>query len=158
MDTVQIEERIRSVAKDTDGLIMKLDTLVNRIDTAKSNDNKELVEYYERQFAEASVEFMNGVETILDDWYALKGTPRPPADQEVMPPELLDEIHNTVVAIVQGASDGGTRTDRTKQTGKTSRIETASPRVEADRARQDTLEFEPQKDRKGPGGKVDVKG
>ncbi|MDR1021458.1 MAG: hypothetical protein LBL73_11915 [Synergistaceae bacterium] len=102
METAQAEERIRVIAKETDSLIARLETLTSRIDTARANENRELVEYYERQFAEASVEFMNGVETILDEWYALKGTPRPPAGEEIIGPELLDEIHNTVVSIVQG--------------------------------------------------------
>jgi hypothetical protein len=98
----EIEERIRSAAQNTDKLILKLDTLTNRIDTARANENQELVEYYERKFAEASVEFMDGVETILDDWYELNGEARPNADREVLGPEMLTEIHNTVVAIVQG--------------------------------------------------------
>jgi hypothetical protein len=98
----QIEDRIRTAATNTDKLIIRLDTLTNRIDTAKANDNRELVEYYERQFAEASVEFLDGVETILDDWYALKGEPRPPAEDEYISPEALEGIHNTVVSIVQG--------------------------------------------------------
>ena len=104
MDKNSLEERIRSLAGSTDKMITKLDTLTNRIDTAKVNENQELVEYYERQFAEASVEFMNGVETILDDWYALKGVERPPAEEELLSPEMLDEIHSTVVGIVQGLS------------------------------------------------------
>ena len=103
-DNARAEERIRLLAKNTDALIAKLDTLVNRIDTAKVNENRELAEYYERQFAEASVEFMNGVETILDEWYVLKGIQRPSADQERLEPDMLDEIHRTVVSIVQSAS------------------------------------------------------
>jgi hypothetical protein len=102
VDRTEIEERIRHAAKNTDSLIVKLDTLTGRIDTARVNENKELVEYYERQFAEVSVEFMDGVETILDDWYALNGAPRPPADQEVLDGDMLNVIHNTVVDIVQG--------------------------------------------------------
>lgn len=104
MEKRAIEERIRLIAHNTDGLITKLDTLTNRIDTAKVNENQELVEHYERQFAEASVEFMGGVEAMLDDWYALRGVERPPAEEEELSPELLDEIHNTVVAIIQGLS------------------------------------------------------
>jgi hypothetical protein len=98
----EIGERIKRAAAVTDKLIVKLDTLTNRIDTAKSNDNRELVEYYERQFAETSVDFMDGVEAILDDWYALRGEVRPPAEREFITPELLDHIHNTVVSVVQG--------------------------------------------------------
>ena len=97
-----ISERIRNVAKSTDGLIAKLDTLTNRIDTARANENHDLVEYYENQFADASVEFMDNVETILDGWYALKGERRPSAEEETLTPEALDEIHSTVVGIVQG--------------------------------------------------------
>jgi hypothetical protein len=96
------EDRIKSVAINTDKLIVKLDTLTNRIDTARANENRELVEYYERQFAEASVEFLDGVESILDDWYVLKGETRPPARLEYITPETLDIIHNAVVSIVQG--------------------------------------------------------
>jgi hypothetical protein len=98
----EAEERIRNTALNTDKLIVKLDTLTNRIDTAKFNDNQDLVEYYERMFAEASVEFMDSVESILDDWYALKGETRPPAEREYLPPETLNVIHNAVVSIVQG--------------------------------------------------------
>ena len=104
MDRPEIEERIKLAAKNTDVLITRLDTLTNRIDTAKANQNQELVEYYENQFAEASVEFMDGVEGILDDWYSLKGEARPTADMEQLSSEDLDEIHNTVVSIVQGLS------------------------------------------------------
>ena len=98
----EVEERIKHTALNTDKLIVRLDTLTNRIDTAKSNDNRDLVEYYERMFAEASVEFMDSVESILDDWYALKGEARPHAEREYLSPETLNEIHNTVVSIVQG--------------------------------------------------------
>ena len=102
MEQDTILERIRMSAANTDKLIIKLDTLTNRIDTAKSNENAELVEYYEHQFAEASVEFLDGVESILDDWYALKGEERPPAQTEHISQEMLNNIHNTVVSIVQG--------------------------------------------------------
>jgi hypothetical protein len=95
-------ERIKSTALNTDKLIVRLDTLTNRIDTAKSNDNQDLVEYYERMFAEVSVEFMDNVESILDDWYALKGETRPPAENEYLSPETLNMVHNAVVSIVQG--------------------------------------------------------
>jgi len=98
----QILDRIKTSATNTDKLIIRLDTLISRIDTAKSNENAELVEYYERQFAEVSVEFLDGVETILDDWYALRGEERPPAQDEYITPEMLESIHNTVVSIVQG--------------------------------------------------------
>lgn len=104
MGKSEVEERIKLAAKNTDALITRLDTLTNRIDTAKANQNQELVEYYERQFAEVSVEFMDGVESILDDWYSLRGEARPSADVEQLSPEDLDEIHNTVVSIVQGLS------------------------------------------------------
>jgi hypothetical protein len=154
VDTAQIEERIRAIAKDTDGLIVKLDTLTGRIDTAKTNDNRELAEYYERQFAEASVEFMNGVETILDEWYALKGTERPPADQEVLPPEVLDEIHNAVVAIVQGGPPAQAQAS------------VLAPRIENEKRaaapegliEQSMPEIKRTLGKKGPGSKVDVTG
>ena len=95
-------ERIKKTALDTDRLIGRLDTLTNRIDTARSNNNAELAEYYERQFTEVSIEFMNGVESILDDWYELNGESRPPAQIEYLAPETLDLIHGAVVSIVQG--------------------------------------------------------
>jgi hypothetical protein len=95
-------ERIKKTALDTDRLIVRLGTLTNRIDTAKANDNADLAEYYEGQFAEASVEFMSGVESILDDWYALNGEARPPAQIEYIAPETLEVIHGAVVSIVQG--------------------------------------------------------
>jgi hypothetical protein len=98
----ETSERIKRTALDTDRLIARLDTLTNRIDTARANNNAELAEYYEGQFAEASVEFMNDVESILDDWYALNGGARPPAQTEYIAPETLDAIHNAVVSIVQG--------------------------------------------------------
>ncbi|MDR1581339.1 MAG: hypothetical protein LBS35_13365 [Synergistaceae bacterium] len=98
----EVENRIKNTALNTDKLIVRLDTLTNRIYTAKSNNNQDLVEYYERMFAEASVEFMDSVESILDDWYALKGEARPPAEKEYLPPEILNAIHNAVVSIVQG--------------------------------------------------------
>ncbi len=104
VNKVEIEERIRASAKNTDELITKLDTLTARIDMAKQNENAELIEYYERQFAETSVEFMDGVESILDDWYQLRGEPRPPASMEQLTSEDLDVIHSTVVNIVQGLS------------------------------------------------------
>ncbi|MDR1510306.1 MAG: hypothetical protein LBS53_11780 [Synergistaceae bacterium] len=98
----ETSERIKRTALDTDRLIVRLDTLAGRIDTAKANDNEHLAEYYEGQFAEASVEFMNDVESILDDWYALNGGVRPPAQTEYIAPETLDVIHDAVVSIVQG--------------------------------------------------------
>lgn len=102
MDKTEVVERIKHAAKNTDTLIAKLDTLTNRIDTARVNQNEELVQYYENQFTEASVEFMDGVESILDGWYELRGETRPPAEQEDLTPEMLDKIHSTVVNILQG--------------------------------------------------------
>jgi hypothetical protein len=98
----EVEEHIRLTAVNTDKLIVRLDTLTNRIDTARANENRELVEYYERQFEEASVEFMDGVESILDGWYALRGEDRPSAQVEYIAPQTLEEIHNAVVSIVRG--------------------------------------------------------
>jgi hypothetical protein len=101
-ETAERIKRIKSTALDTDRLIVRLDTLTGRIDTARTNDNAELAAYYERQFAEASVEFMDGVESILDEWYALNGEVRPPAQIEHITSETLDAIHGAVVSIVQG--------------------------------------------------------
>lgn len=102
MDNTEIAERIKSTAKNTDALIAKLDTLSSRIDAAKSGGNDELAQYYENQFTEASVEFMDGVETILDSWYEMRGVKRPPAESEELSVETLDEIHSLVVNIMQG--------------------------------------------------------
>lgn len=101
IEMADVKDRIRRIAQNTDGLILRLDNLTNRIDMAKRNENSELVEYYERQFADVSLEFMEGVETMIDDWYLLKGIPRPPAEEENLSPEILDEIHGTLVDIVQ---------------------------------------------------------
>jgi hypothetical protein len=102
MEREEIEDRIKRSAENTDALITKLDTLTGRIDAARANENGELTEYYERQFAEASVEFLDGVESILDGWYELRGETRPPAADEYISPETLDSIHSAVVSIVQG--------------------------------------------------------
>jgi hypothetical protein len=102
VENTNIIERIKHAARNTDALIAKLDTLTNRIDTARTNKNEELVQYYENQFTEVSVEFMDGVESILDSWYELRGETRPPAEMEELTPEALDEIHGTVVGILRG--------------------------------------------------------
>ncbi|GHV53315.1 hypothetical protein FACS1894216_11080 [Synergistales bacterium] len=101
-DSPNIKNRIKATAQVTDKLIGRLDSLATRLDAAKKGDNQELAEYYERQFIDTSVEFMNGVETILDGWYELKGVPRPPADEEIISEDELDEIHGTVVSILHG--------------------------------------------------------
>ena len=67
IEMADVKDRIRRIAQNTDGLILRLDNLTNRIDVAKRNENSELVEYYERQFADVSLEFMEGVETMIDD-------------------------------------------------------------------------------------------
>jgi hypothetical protein len=139
----EIAGRIKAAAVSADKLIVRLDTLTNRIDTARANDNRELVEYYERQFAEASVEFMDGVETILDDWYALRGEARPPAEVEYIAPEMLDEIHDTVVSIVQGIAPASPRV-----------AERAESATDAEPAWQENLSA----GRTGPSRRLDVKG
>ncbi|MDR3254773.1 MAG: hypothetical protein LBT31_04350 [Synergistaceae bacterium] len=161
MDTGIIEHRIKLLAGSTDSLISRLDTLSGRIDTARSNENQELTEYYERQFAEASVEFMNGVETILDEWYALKGIKRPPSDEEIIEPEILDEIHNTVVSIVQGLplSAGAA----TKLLEENASLAPSQPEiiVDAEFALEEGTAPQASDAPKAPkasGGKVDVKG
>lgn len=125
MNKAEIEERIKLGAKNTDELITKLDTLTARIDTARANENPELIEYYERQFAETSVEFMGGVEGILDDWYLLRGESRPPANMEQLTPEDLDVIHSVVVSIVQGLPVSQTvsiRSDETPEIPSSKRV------------------------------------
>ena len=54
IEMADVKDRIRRIAQNTDGLILRLDNLTNRIDMAKRNENSELVEYYERQFANVS--------------------------------------------------------------------------------------------------------
>jgi hypothetical protein len=135
----EVGERIKHTAQNTDKLIARLDTLTNRIDTAKSNDNQDLVEYYERKFAEASVEFMDSVESILDDWYALKGEARPSAEKEYLSPETLNVIHDAVVSIVQGLPVVMTNT--------------SAPDCEIDAARQIDVPRQT-----GPSHKLDVTG
>ena len=98
----EITERVRRIAKSTDGLIVRLDTLSGRIDTANKNNNRELVEYYEREFTEASAEFMGGIETMIDDWYQLRGEKRPASAEEYISPEMLEEIHSAMVGIIHG--------------------------------------------------------
>lgn len=142
-DTV---ERIKYAAKNTDTLIAKLDALTSRIDAARGNQNEELARYYENQFTEASAEFMGGVESILDGWYELRGEVRPPAEQEDLSPEMLDEIHSTVVNILQGLP-----------------IRAAEPAldVSASRVSRVTGEERPivrPQEKKGPKHKVDLTG
>lgn len=100
LDKTLVENRIKNIAKNTDSLIAKLDTLLGRIETANSNDNKELVAYYENQFNEVSVEFMDGVESMIDGWYELRGEKRPPAEDEDLSDEALEQIHTAVVNII----------------------------------------------------------
>ena len=104
MSKEEIADRVRRIAKSTDGLIARLDTLSNRIDTAAKNDNRELVEYYQKLFTEVSAEFMGGIETMIDDWYQLRGEKRPVSSEEYLSQEMLDEIHSAMVNLVHGAS------------------------------------------------------
>jgi hypothetical protein len=155
MDTESVENRIRLLASSTDNLIARLETLSGRLDTARANENQELAEYYERQFAEASVEFMNGVETILDEWYELKGTKRPPSDVEVIEPEVLEEIHNTVVSIVQRLPLPAAAPLVVPQPAAASvEVAIAAP---VEETMTQVPAGQPEK-RPGSGGKVDVKG
>ena len=158
MDQNAISNRIKTVAKSTDGLIAKLDSLANRIDTARANENQELVEYYENQFAEASVEFMDSVETILDDWYTLRGERRPPSDQESLTPEMLDEIHSTVVGIVQGLALDLPEPGRAS--GLRDKVDSSGPKVGDAQVGIEEAALPPARTRrrKGPGGKVDLTG
>lgn len=102
MEREAVIERIKSTARNTDALIAKLDTLTGRISSAKSSSNDELARYYEDQFTEVSIEFMDGVETIIDCWYEMKGMTRPQAEDELLTPETLEEIHNEVVSLLHG--------------------------------------------------------
>ena len=104
MEQKQIEERVRRVAARTEKLITSLDTINNRIETAKLNDNADLVEYYEQEFNKTSVEFMTGVESLLDDWYSLQGRTRSRAAEEFLSEDDLEDIHSAVVRIVMGLS------------------------------------------------------
>jgi hypothetical protein len=153
MNTYEIEDRIRTSAKNTDSLISRLDTLTNRIDTARVNNNPELVEYYERQFAETSAEFMGGVEAILDDWYAMKGESRPPASNELLEPETLDEIHKMVVDIIQGVPVASPITANRP----TLDVESA-PDMASASYREREAAAPVRAPRRGPGNKVDLTG
>ena len=160
-DRTVISERIRNVAKNTDGLIAKLDTLTNRIETARANENHDLVEYYENQFAEASVEFMDNVETILDGWYELRGERRPSADEEMLTPEVLDEIHSTVVGIVQGLAMN--LPEDARASGLREKVDLSSEGIgKLDAAiapaAPETPPHPRRNRRKGPGNKVDLTG
>lgn len=157
MNREEIEERIRVLAKNTDSLIVRLDTLTNRIDTARVNQNQELVEYYERQFADLSVEFMDGIETILDSWYTWRGAVRPPAGEEAIDSQMLDEIHNSVVGIVQGISAAYPQvTDATMARLDTMRQ--ASSGEAEDSPEEATPQMRPRRVRKDTGNKVDITG
>lgn len=102
MEQGAVVERIKNTARNTDALIAKLDSLAGRVDAAKASGNEELAQYYEGQFTEVSVEFMDSVESILDCWYDMRGVQRPPAETEDLSPEDLDGIHGMVVDILHG--------------------------------------------------------
>lgn len=100
MEGPAIADRIRATARNTDELIARLDSLNARINSAHEGDDEELAKYYEDQFAEVSLEFMDGVETIIDSWYELRGETRPAAEDEMLTPEDLDHVHEMVVGIM----------------------------------------------------------
>ena len=104
MERAQLEERIRLCSSNSDQLIIRLNTLAERIDTAKGNNNQELVAHYEAEFAKVSMEFMAGVETILDDWYALNGQQRSRMENIPLTGDALQTLHAHVLHIVSGAS------------------------------------------------------
>lgn len=102
MDKSPVIERIKRIAQNTDALIAKFDSLLGRIENARNSGNSDLVNYYENQFTEVSVEFMDGVESIIDGWYELRGETRPAAEDEDLSLETLDDIHDVVVNIMHG--------------------------------------------------------
>ena len=104
MERAQLEERIRLCSSNSDQLIIRLNTLAERIDTAKGNNNQELVAHYEAEFAKVSMEFMAGVETILDDWYALNGQKRSRMEDIPLTGDALQTLHAHVLHIVSGPS------------------------------------------------------
>ena len=104
MERAQLEERIRLCSSNSDQLIIRLNTLAERIDTAKGNNNPELVAHYEAEFAKVSMEFMAGVETILDDWYALNGQKRSRMEDIPLTGDALQTLHAHVLHIVSGPS------------------------------------------------------
>ena len=104
MERAQLEERIRLCSSNSDQLIIRLNTLAERIDTAKGNNNQELVAHYEAEFAKVSMEFMAGVETILDDWYALNGQKRSRMEDIPLTGDALQNLHAHVLHIVSGPS------------------------------------------------------
>ena len=104
MERAQLEERIRLCSSNSDQLIIRLNTLAERIDTAKGNNNQELVAHYEAEFAKVSMEFMAGVETILADWYALNGQQRSRMENIPLTGDALQTLHAHVLHIVSGPS------------------------------------------------------
>ena len=87
----------------TQSLITKLNTLADRIDIAKKNNNAELVAYYEEEFTKVSTEFMTGVEVVIDDWYALNGHKRVRMDNEPLGEATLNAL-SAKVAEITGAA------------------------------------------------------
>lgn len=102
MERAQIEERIRACSLNSDQLIVRLNTLADRIDIAKGNNNAELVAHYEEEFAKISMEFMAGVETILDDWYALNGQNRSRMEDIPLTGDALQTLHAHIRHIASG--------------------------------------------------------
>ncbi len=102
LERAQIEERIRLCSSNSNQLIIKLNTLAERIDIAKGNNNAELVAHYEEEFTKVSMEFMTGVETILDDWYALNGQTRSRMEDIPLTGDALQTLHAHILHIASG--------------------------------------------------------
>lgn len=90
---------MRRCSGATQSLIIKLNTLADRIDIAKKNNNAELVAYYEEEFTKVSTEFMTGVEVVVDDWYALNGQKRVRMANEPLGESALNALSAKVAEI-----------------------------------------------------------
>lgn len=144
LERAQLEERIRLCSSNSDQLIIRLNTLADRIDTAKGNNNPELVAHYQEEFTKVSMEFMAGVETILDDWYALNGQKRSRMEDIPLTGDALQTLHAHVLHIVSGNSASIPLAPRSAE------VEEAAP-----------AEDKPESTRKGradSGHKVDLRG
>lgn len=152
-------DKIKHTAKNTDSLISKLDQLTGRIDAAKASGNEELVKYYEDQFSEVSVEFMDGVETILDSWYELRGVRRPDAEDEDLSDDTLEQIHSVVVNILQDLPFELPPQEETAARTMPERIADLARAIEVAQTRRHEATTAPMREKQNaPAHKVDFRG
>ncbi len=91
--------RIRLCAQRADELIETLAVLADRADDAAGSGNKDVAAYYEEEFTKSSVEFMDGVETILDEWHALRGGNGTRDANRRLSPDEISDIDNVVESL-----------------------------------------------------------